>query len=154
MAEELNKCGIFTVLDLLLYFPRDYEFITVNKKFLQCLPEEKVIIECTVCNILKDIRTRSGKTLSTIVFHDGENKFKGKWFNQPYMKKTFIQDHKYMISGKMTKVGGEIYISNPKILRNISFDNNKIIAKYPLKGKLTHVFFNKIISQILAQITV
>ena len=27
LNEKLNKCGIFTILDLLLYFPRDYEFI-------------------------------------------------------------------------------------------------------------------------------
>ena len=26
LLEKLNKCGIFSILDLLLYFPRDYEF--------------------------------------------------------------------------------------------------------------------------------
>ena len=26
LLEKLNKCGIFTIMDLLLYFPRDYEF--------------------------------------------------------------------------------------------------------------------------------
>ena len=24
LLEKLNKCGIFSILDLLLYFPRDY----------------------------------------------------------------------------------------------------------------------------------
>ena len=27
LLEKLNKCGIFTIMDLLLYFPRDYEFL-------------------------------------------------------------------------------------------------------------------------------
>ena len=30
LKEKLNKCGIFTILDLLLYFPRDYEFLRSN----------------------------------------------------------------------------------------------------------------------------
>ena len=30
LLEKLNRCGIFTVLDLLLYFPRDYEFLRSN----------------------------------------------------------------------------------------------------------------------------
>lgn len=29
LKEKLNKCGVYTLLDLLLYFPRDYEFIMV-----------------------------------------------------------------------------------------------------------------------------
>ncbi len=33
MAENLNKCGIFNVLDLLLYFPRDYENVSAIKAF-------------------------------------------------------------------------------------------------------------------------
>ena len=28
--EKFNKLGIFTVLDLLLYFPRDYTFLNVD----------------------------------------------------------------------------------------------------------------------------
>ena len=33
LLEKLNRCGIFTVLDLLLYFPRDYEFLRSNIPF-------------------------------------------------------------------------------------------------------------------------
>ncbi len=29
MAEKLSKCGIYSILDLLLYFPRDYESIFI-----------------------------------------------------------------------------------------------------------------------------
>ncbi|HEY8805815.1 MAG TPA: DNA helicase RecG, partial [Clostridium sp.] len=82
MAENLNKCGIFNVLDLLLYFPRDYENVSAHKSVLECLESEKVIVECSVLNILKDVRLKNNKTLSTIVFCQGDNKFKGKWFNQ------------------------------------------------------------------------
>ena len=31
LLEKLNKCGIFSILDLLLYFPRDYELFHLMK---------------------------------------------------------------------------------------------------------------------------
>ena len=128
MAENLNKCGIFNVLDLLLYFPRDYENVSVHKSILDCEKTEKVIIECSVLNILKDIRLKNNKTLSTIIFCQGDNKFKGKWFNQTYAKNSFKISNKYIITGKVDKFKEEITIMNPKIVKNTSMDVNEIIA--------------------------
>ena len=154
MAENLNKCGIFNVLDLLLYFPRDYENIAAHKSVLDCAESEKVIVECSVLNILKDVRLKNNKTLSTIVFCQGDNKFKGKWFNQTYAKNSFKISSKYIITGKVNKFKNEITIMNPKIIKNTSMDTNKIIAKYPLKNNITNNFFNKIISDVLCNIEI
>ncbi|MBX4265313.1 ATP-dependent DNA helicase RecG [Clostridium estertheticum] len=154
MAESLNKCGIFNVLDLLLYFPRDYENISVCKSILECAKAEKVIIECTVLNVLGDIRLKNNKTLSTIIFCQGDNEFKGKWFNQTYAKNSFKISSKYLITGKVDKFKEEITIMNPKIVKNTSMDENEIIATYPLKNNITNNFFNKIISDVLCNIII
>ncbi|MBU3178981.1 ATP-dependent DNA helicase RecG [Clostridium estertheticum] len=154
MAESLNKCGIFNVLDLLLYFPRDYENVSVRKSILECAKTEKVIIECTVLNVLKDIRLKNNKTLSTIIFCQGDNEFKGKWFNQTYAKNSFKISSKYLITGKVDKFKEEITIMNPKIVKNTSMDENEIIATYPLKNNITNNFFNKIISDVLCNIII
>ena len=154
MAENLNKCGIFNVLDLILYFPRDYENVSANKSILECVESEKLIVECTVLNILKDIRLKNNKTLSTIVFCQGDNRFKGKWFNQTYAKNSFKISNKYIITGKVNKFREEITIMNPKIVKNTSMATNNIIAKYPLKNNVTNNFFNKIISDVLCDIEI
>ena len=160
MAENLNKCGIFNVLDLLLYFPRDYEKVSAHKSILGWEENEKVIVECDVLNILKDIRLKNNKTLSTIVFCQGDNQFKGKWFNQTYAKNSFKISNKYIITGKVSKFKDKITIMNPKIVKNTSMDANtsldanKIIAKYPLKNNITNNFFNKIISDVLCNIEI
>ncbi|WP_291632343.1 ATP-dependent DNA helicase RecG [Clostridium sp.] len=154
MAENLNKCGIFKVLDLLLYFPRDYEHVSVEKSIVECLVSEKVIVECTVLNILKDLRLKNNKTLSTIVFCQGDIKFKGKWFNQPYAKNSFKISNSYFITGKVDKFKEEITIMNPKIVKNTSMDTNNIVAVYPLKNNVTNNFFNKIISDMLCNIQI
>ena len=43
LLEKLNKCGIFSVLDLLLYFPRDYEFLRSNIPFNEIDEEDKQV---------------------------------------------------------------------------------------------------------------
>ena len=48
LLEKLNKCGIFTVLDLLLYFPRDYEFLRSNIPLNEIDEEDKQVLTC-VC---------------------------------------------------------------------------------------------------------
>ncbi|MBZ9608338.1 ATP-dependent DNA helicase RecG [Clostridium estertheticum] len=154
MAENLNKCGIFNVLDLILYFPRDYENVSANKSILKCAESEKLIVECTVLNILKDVRLKNNKTLSTIVFCQGDNRFKGKWFNQTYAKNSFKISNKYIITGKVNKFREEITIMNPKIVKNTSMATNNIIAKYPLKNNVTNNFFNKIISDVLCDVEI
>ena len=154
MAENLNKCGIFNILDLLLYFPRDYEKVSTHKSILECVENEKVIVECDVLSILKDIRLKNNKTLSTIIFSQENNEFKGKWFNQTYAKNSFNISSKYIITGKVNKFKNEITIMNPKIVKNTSMDTNEIIAKYPLKNNITNNFFNKIISDVLCNIEI
>ena len=166
MAETLNKCGIFNVLDLLLYFPRDYENVSAGKSILECVDNEKIIVECTVLNVLNDLRLKNNRTLSTIVFCQGENKFKGKWFNQTYAKNSFKISNKYLITGKVNVFKGEITMMNPKIVKNTSMDTNtsvdinastdinKIVATYPLKNNITNNFFNKIISDVLCNIEI
>ncbi len=154
MAEKLNRCGIYTILDLLLYFPRDYDFISIANNVEEFNDKDKIITEATVEGILKDIRTKTGKVLSTVLFKSGNTKFKGIWFNQPYAKNSFRVNGKYILSGKIEKHNKEIHLSNPKIMRNITLDDNKILAKYSLRDDLSNNFLNKIITEALVQINI
>ncbi|KYH35904.1 ATP-dependent DNA helicase RecG [Clostridium tepidiprofundi DSM 19306] len=149
MSAELHKCGVFTILDLLLYFPRDYEYIKSNKYFKETTVNENVILKCTVEKILQDSITRTRKKMSTVIFNDSKSTFKGIWFNQPYAKRNFVLGNSYMIYGKIQKLGREIVLINPKIVKGNVHCKDKIIAKYPLKGKLTNSFMSRIISQVL-----
>ena len=61
VLEKLNKVSIFNILDLLLYFPRDYEFVNGNIPFEEIDGEEKQILSCKVVAFKRDVRTRTGK---------------------------------------------------------------------------------------------
>jgi len=77
MAEKLSKCGIYSILDLLLYFPRDYESIFIVEDLDEVDSKGKIILEVGVERIFPDIRTKTGKVLTTIRFiRRGKKKIK------------------------------------------------------------------------------
>ncbi|MEG2353291.1 MAG: ATP-dependent DNA helicase RecG [Clostridium sp.] len=154
MAEELNKISIFTVLDLLLYFPKSYESLSSVNNIESSIEDEKVVIKCRVVGYERDVRTTTGKILTSIILSDGINTFKGKWYNQIYIKNSFLLNHEYILSGKAEKYNNKWSLSNPKIIRNSTMDKENIMVKYPLRGRVTNNFLNKIISNLLCQVDI
>ncbi|KGN01310.1 ATP-dependent DNA helicase RecG [Clostridium botulinum] len=151
--ELLNKCGIYKILDLLLYFPRDYEKIHYCNDINNLKDEDKVIIKAKVKEIKKDICVKRNMVISTIIFTKNDLEFQGKWFNQKYIKNKFKLNEEYIISGKVKMDRYKVSIINPNILE----DTEKLIGitpKYSLKANLTNNFFNKTINYILSNITI
>ncbi len=162
----LNTCGITTVMDMLLYVPRDYERAYLSDDGSGAA-EGKVIINSVVIGVERDVRTRNRKVISTVIFRAGATIIKGKWFNQPYMKDKFILNEHYAISGKLQDFKGEKVIINPIIVTNKNFQNTAlnnnhnhsknaytITPKYPLKESISNNFFIKVISNILDSIEI
>ncbi|APH16571.1 ATP-dependent DNA helicase RecG [Clostridium sporogenes] len=153
--EQLEKCMIFNIMDLLLYFPRDYEFIDNYSK--DKLANKKVIIKVQVENIKRDVRTRTGKILTTIIFNDGEKAIVGSWFNQPYIKNYFKIGEEYTLQGSLREYRGTITINNAQILKNKyaeKVEERKIIPKYPLKGDLKNNLLIKLVNSALENIAI
>ena len=151
VLEKFNKVAIFNILDLLLYFPRDYEYCNANVPFLSIDGEEKNILTCVAKSVHKDIRTRNKKTISTIEFDYLGHKVYGKWFNQPYVKNNFKIDKSYNLSGKFKRIGNTLEIINPLILGEDAV-SSEIIPKYQLKGDLSEKLITKLISGVLDKI--
>ncbi|KEI13602.1 ATP-dependent DNA helicase RecG [Clostridium novyi B str. ATCC 27606] len=151
--ELLNKCGIYKILDLLLYFPRDYEKIQYCNDINNLKDADKVIIKAKVKQIKKDIYVKRNMIISTVIFTKNDLEFEGKWFNQKYIKNKFKLNEEYIILGKVKMDRHKISIINPNILENTEKLLN-ITPKYSLKGNLTNNFFNKTINYILSNITI
>ncbi|AMN37216.1 ATP-dependent DNA helicase RecG [Clostridium perfringens] len=148
LKERLNKVGIFTVLDLLLYFPRDYEFLNDDISLNGDTSDEKAILKCKVQSYGSSIRTRNGKTLITINFTYNNLKVIGKWFNQPYIKRNFILGNEYNLMGKFKKVNNTLEVINPLIPCKEA-NKSEILPIYTLKNGLTNKILVKLINEIL-----
>ncbi len=64
-AEKLNKLGIYTIKDLLYYFPRQFEDRSVIKKIAQLEDEEKVTVKALITNI-ESYTPKKGMTITRI----------------------------------------------------------------------------------------
>ncbi|WP_373898492.1 ATP-dependent DNA helicase RecG [Haloimpatiens sp. FM7315] len=149
--EMFNKCGINTVLDLVLYFPREYE--NINNASLNNLAINEInILKVTVKNIYKDIR-KNGKLITTIEFRERNLTITGKWFNQSYIKRRFILGKEYLLEGKIDLFNNRYYIINGKII-NTDKEIQCIRSIYALKGDITNNIFIKTISSILNSINI
>lgn len=153
LNEKLNKCGIFTILDLLLYFPRDYEFIRGNIPFEEIDGEDKQILSCKVIGFDRDIRTKSGKYISGIKFEYNGHIVEGKWFNQRFIKNTYKLGESYDLVGKFKKIGNRLEIVNP-IIGCSEAKTSEIIPRYSLKGDLSDKILIKLVNQVVGEVVI
>lgn len=146
--EKLNKCGIFTILDLLLYFPRDYDFLHSELDLSVDFEKEKAILNCKAVAIEGTIRTKTNKRLTTIVFHHKNFVVKAIWFNQQYIVKSFKVGENYNLIGSFKKKGNKIEVVNP-IIACEDATKGEIVPIYSLKGDLNNKVLVKYINSIL-----
>ncbi|WP_027623423.1 ATP-dependent DNA helicase RecG [Clostridium lundense] len=154
--EALNKCGVFNIMDLLLYFPRDYKEVLICDSINDATEKGQIILKGKVIEIKRDIRTKNGKILSNVVFENEDSIFKCKWFNQPYIKNYFRINNYYALKGKTDIFNGERILVNPTILKNTEInlkDSRKdIMAIYTLRGNIKNNTIAKFVNEVLNNI--
>ncbi|WP_297427353.1 ATP-dependent DNA helicase RecG [Clostridium sp.] len=152
-TEKLNRCGIFNILDILLYFPRDYEFVNGNVEFENITGEDKQILKCQTLKFRSDVKTKTGKLLTTIDFDYNGHRVSAKWFNQRYIRNSFKIGEIYNLMGKFKRIGNTLEVVNPVITCEEAL-SSEIIPKYPLKADISNKLFEKLINEILANMEV
>ena len=84
-AKLLNRLGIFTLEDLITYYPRTYEDRSKPRSICECVDGEEVLIEGIVCNRMADVRAK-GRTMQKLIVRDETMSATMTWFNQSYLK--------------------------------------------------------------------
>ena len=85
----LNKIGIFTLKDLITYYPRGYEDRSKPKNICECVNGELVLIEAIAVSRIIDTRISKGRTIQKLMVRDETGQVAITWFNQPYLKSKF-----------------------------------------------------------------
>ncbi|MBI4689636.1 MAG: ATP-dependent DNA helicase RecG [Nitrospirae bacterium] len=116
-AKLLNNLGITTVEDALYYLPYRYEDRKNIKKIssLGYGQLETVIGKVISAEVIK-LRKGSLK-LFELTVSDGSGLLKGKWFNQPFMKKNFKIGQEVILSGIVKRnpyLGAGFEVDNPE----------------------------------------
>ncbi len=148
----LNKLGIFTLKDLITYYPRSYQDRSKPQNIIECVSGEEVLIEAIACGKLSDVRLK-GKTMQKLVVRDETSSCTITWFNQSYLKNKFEIGKKYKFYGKITNQFGKISMTSPVFDENEkNFNTGKIIPLYPLTYQLSQNVLRRIFESGLAEV--
>ena len=128
----LNKLGIFTLGDLITYFPRDYEDRSKPKMIASLTDGEEALIEAMVVSRMSEQRIRKNMAIYKLIVRDETGTCLLTWFNQSYLKNKFILGQKYKFYGKVSIKYGKIEMNSPVYdSEETNKNTGKIIPLYP-----------------------
>ena len=152
-AKLLNKIGIFTLKDLITYYPRSYEDRSKLKNIEECINGEMALVEAVAISNFLNTRINGGRTMQKLTVEDETGKMTITWFNQPYLRSKFKINKKYRFYGKIEFKYGKFEMVSP-VFDEIESKNNtgKIIPIYPLTFSLKQNTLRKIIEEGLKKV--
>ena len=151
-SKTLNRLGIFTLEDLITYYPRDYQDRSKAKKLQDTVDGEEVLIKATVVTKMQVISTRNRRMkICKMIVRDDTDACEVVWYNQPYLKQRFMIGEEYNFFGKISKSSGHIVMNSPVFDQDgVCNNTGKIIPIYPLTYKISQNQIRKIIENGLS----
>lgn len=148
----LNKLNIYTLKDLIEYYPRDYEDRSKPKNLYECTDGEEVLIEAMAAGRITEMH-KGRMTISRLIVKDQTGTCYITWFNQGYLRDKFQPGRMYRFFGKISNKNGRLEMNSP-VYDEIDQSKNtgKIIPIYPLTYELKQNTLRKIIENGLAKV--
>ncbi len=115
-AAMLAKLGIFTLWDLLTFYPRTYEDWSKITSIKDAPMNETVCIKAIVGAPCREARIRKGMTLYKTEVTDGEMLLDITFFNNPYSAKKLEMGKEYLFFGKITGKGYFRSMNSPEFV--------------------------------------
>lgn len=147
-----NKIGIYTVEDVIYYFPREYEDRSRIKSIIQLKDGDACSFEGMVASAVSETRPRKGLTIQKLLIRDGTGSIIATWFNQGYLKKTFKVGEKYIFYGKISKKYGVLEVQNPvfeKVQAGEMKNTCRIMPIYHATARLTQNAIRSVVRNAL-----
>ncbi|MBR1566107.1 MAG: ATP-dependent DNA helicase RecG [Oscillospiraceae bacterium] len=112
-AQALNKLGVFSLRDLVSFFPRKYEDRSETKPIALTCDGESVCVEAMVADTPRLTRVRRGLDLVKLRAVDDSGVLDITYFNMPYAKDNLRRGESYVFYGKIEANGPRRGMINP-----------------------------------------
>ena len=153
--KQLNSLGIYTLEDVISYYPRGYENRGIKKDIAELVDGEDALIEAKCVSKMTEIRIRKNMTIYKLVVRDETATCTLTWFNVPFLKKRFIVGDTYKFFGKVKRKLNQIEMMTPIIdEQNSNKNTGRIIPIYPSTYNLSQNILRKIIENALEEANV
>ena len=148
-AKSLNKLGIYTLSDLVSYFPRAYDDRTLFKPISLLTPGETVCVAATVANQPVLSHVRAGMDLVKLRAVDAAGSMNITFFNQSYMKNSLTLGESYIFYGKVGGTKNRPEMINPIVEKDNG--ENRVTGRIMPIYRLTSGVSQNIISKAVEQ---
>lgn len=101
-AEFFRTLGVFTVGDLLRFYPRTYENRNSYKKIAELKDGDAVCIRARAVSPIRENHIRKNMYLCSVKVSDGTGYLEIVWFNNRFIKNMFDIKKEYIFYGKAT----------------------------------------------------
>ncbi len=145
-ATLLNKLGIYTLKDLITYFPREHEDRGKAIGIGEAQNGEEALISAFPIGRINELRIRKNLMLCKLIVRDETGSCQITWYNQPYLKNVFKPNVRYNFFGKISIKAGKVEMQSPIYEEEgAGKSTGKIIPIYPLTYNLTQNTIRKVI---------
>lgn len=155
-TEQLfQRIGVYTIGDILLHYPRDYEKLPSMKTVEELTSGEfsdgETVAITTRIDRVPVVRNTNRFQITTLELKENQNKISVIWFRMPYLKNALNVGEYYTFLGKVTKKGNKITLEQPQILSPEKYHTmeNALWPCYPLTQGLTQNTVSKTVKQAL-----
>ena len=134
VSEQLAVRGIFTIADLLRFYPSGYDYFEDPAS----IAESAVGAPCTLCLTIVGSGTtfrRGARSISHFEASDGTGKVRLTFFNMPYLRQTLQPGASFIFRGMLRQTGnGNKYMDQPWFMDKSGYSRVKgtLQPRYPL----------------------
>ncbi|MBQ4109309.1 MAG: ATP-dependent DNA helicase RecG [Clostridia bacterium] len=150
-AAKFNKMGIYTVNDLINFFPRAYEDRSRIKSIIELADGEKALVRATVSSAISYHSIRKNLNYIKFTAVDNSGKINITFFNQAYLRSKIKQGESYLFFGKVKRGYGKVEMTNPVMEVEMNRTGG-IMPIYPLTKGLTQNIFNTTVKNALQSV--
>ncbi|MBI5700652.1 ATP-dependent DNA helicase RecG [Candidatus Saganbacteria bacterium] len=147
LANILSKIGIFSIEDLIYYFPYEYEDRSVATRIgsIKC-PQDRIVIKGEITHVEKQ-QTKNRFSILKVTLNDKTGDIKAVFFNQPFLDRQFKPGVKLIITGRseMNHFQGGLQV----IPKEWELDTGKTLAIVPIYH-LTESLYAKTLRKIIS----
>jgi len=148
-AEKFRTLGVFTVGDLLHFYPRAYEDRTTIKKIAEIKDGDTVCIRARAVSPIRENYVRKNMYICSVKVSDGTGFLEIVWFNNRYIKNMLDIKKEYVFFGKVT-YSKRLQLHSPifeETDKNIL--TGRIIPVYSLSSGLTQKHITSAVCEAL-----
>ncbi len=117
-----NKLGIYTVKELLCFYPRGYDIFGSIEPVSSVQEGRTVIIEA-VLKYSPKVTVSGNLKVTRAVFKDASGSIAAVWFNMPFMAKMLHMGTHYILRGRIMNRNGFLEMHQAKLLERQEYAN-------------------------------